>query len=386
MTVQRTTKPPAHCDIPTSHRVFGLFLAVCLLAGLATANAVTSPGFDDGDIELTLQGFSFAPQWPPDLVIRGTWPDACVPQLRSARLREHQIDIELLHGGQPCAPVPQPFEWRVNPARLSGLDQFPLGIHEVRIFLSGADGVRELVAFRLLRSGGLDTASRPESGFWWSVDAGHGTALGGNGLSIEQQGDRVAVALLSYEAGVPVWFFGSADMPGNIARVPLMRMLGGSEPFSGAAAVPAATPGPALNLHFLGPALARAWLVRPRALTEASIEVETLDLARLPFAEGALDEAWRGEWAMLGDAARSAQVFDFTVSARSDAESFVLRDRNGEIELRCRVDPGAGHPVPSACDLLDGNVPMARFDHNGLDQLSGIDADGQPVRLLRLPR
>jgi len=382
MIVHRTTKTLA--ERASLAAATGLFALAAMLVPLQSCLAAT---FEDSDLSVRLVSeSSYAPQWPPDLVIAGMWPNTCLPSVLRSTLVDMHIDIELRSNGTRCADNPTPLSLKLNPARLAGLEQLALGIYEVRVFSRRADGLSELIAFRLLRSGGDDTRSLPESGFWWSVPTTTSPALTGSGLSIEYQGDHIAVTLLSYDRGAPVWYFGSASMSGNIARVPLARMVGGDEPFSAAGTPPVAEPGFALNLQFLSPSHAHAWLVRAAADSSGAIETQQLDLLRLPFGSGHIGNAWRGEWALLEDESRQARIFDLDDLATADAETFRLRDRDGHGVLQCRIENIGGHPMPAYCTLLDDGNILADFDHNGLDRLSGIGPDGHQVRLVRLPK
>jgi hypothetical protein len=299
------------------------------------------------------------------------------------------MDLLLRGSGGACAPIATPMKFIVNPAREAGIRQLALGVFQVRLYLLESDGSSRLIALRLLRSGsGQDDAfARPESGFWWSVPTDSQVpALSGSGLSIEQQGENLAATLLTYRGGSPVWYFGSARMPGNIVRIPLIRMVGGDEPFAGPNAAPDAEPGPSLNLQFLGPSHANAWLVHPLSGLSPAIEVQELNLLRLPFETERNGAGWKGQWALVAEDRRQAPLIDLVDLVTADAESFQLRDVGGEMTLRCRLGEIGGHPVPAFCTLENGAERLADFDHIGLDRLSGIDVDGRPVRLVRLPR
>jgi hypothetical protein len=359
-----------------------------LLLGAFGASLAAASGTHDNDIHLRLASASPYPvQWAADLVIEGTWGSSCLPSVTRTSLVDDRIDIQLHSAASHCAATPTPFQIKVNPARDSGLRQLALGVYQVRLFLQKGDGNSSLVAFRLLLSGGNDTRSLPESGFWWSVPVlDDGPALAGNGLSIEQQGDKLAVTWLSYEAGNPVWYFGSTTMPGNIAHVELLRMIGGGEAFSGPNAAPAAEPGLSLNLQFLSPSHANAWLTRAPSPGSESIEVQTLNLLRLPFESGHPGANWQGEWAFVVDNAAEARIVNLANLATADAESFRVSDSLGSVSLHCRLDSIGEHPLPAFCTLSDGASILADFDQVGLDRLSGLTPDGNRVRLVRLPR
>ena len=381
MIVHRTTK-----GFLASHCARRRFLFGLVLCALLWAPPGVGIEFVDDQLRVSLSGLPMAPQWPPDLLIQGVWPDSCPPVIVRSSLADSHIDIVLRRSSNHCSDVPTPLSLRINPAREAGLRQLGLGVFQIRLHLLGDDGSSQLLGFRLLQSGGTDTSSRPESGFWWSVPTDSQVpALAGSGVSIEQQGENLAVTLLTYEAGAPVWYFGSTTMPGSIAHLPLLRMVGGDEPFSGPGASPRAETGMSLNLQFMGPAHAQAWLVRPRRGAEQAVEVQELNLLRIPFQTDRIGAGWRGLWALVADDAREARVIELTDLLTADAESFRLRDRSGELTLQCRLDDIGGHPTPAFCSLNEADGVVADFDRIGLDRLSGLTTEGRPVRLVRLP-
>ncbi|MGB0135504.1 hypothetical protein [Dokdonella sp.] len=380
--------------VPTTKAVISRLGAcaalLCIAACMAPAVAQSDLrlGAADTDFSVSLVSANeFAPHWPPDLEIRLDWPTSCLPVISRTSLDDLHIDVHLHSAISGCAPASTPVTLRVNPARESGRNRIALGIYQVRLFLEQGNGSSELIGFRLLQSGGDITLTRPENGFWWSVTASDAVpALAGSGVSIEQQGDDIAVSLLSYEAGSPVWYFGSATMPGNIARIPLIRMVGGDEPFSSPFSAPGAEPGMSLNLEFLSPSHANAWLVRPRSEESLALEIQPLSLMRVPFNDEAAGKRFLGEWVLAVEDAREARVINLTRLITADEETFRLVDRFGSVSLQCRSQQVGGHASPVFCSLMDGASVLADFDVVGLDRLSGLDANGTQVRLVRLPR
>ncbi len=378
----------------TTNRITGsstacrFFINLCLSTALFSSSVASAYGVEDNDIQLRLMNpSSYAAPSLPDLIIEGTWSDSCLPTVVHSRLVDSHIDVQLRSAAVHCVASATPFQLKLNPARASGQSQLELGVYAVRLFLQIGDGNSHLVAFRLLRSGGNELASQPESGFWWSVSgADNSPALAGNGLSIEQQGENLAVTWLSYEAGAPVWYFGSAKMLGAVARIELMRMIGGGEPFSGANNAPEAQPGISLNLQFDSPSHAQAWLVRPQSLDSRAIEVEALNLQHLPFKNGHPGASWQGQWVLVIGDATEAKIVDLSKITTADAESFRVSDRLGSIALQCRLDSVGDHPLPGFCSLTDGAQVLGDFDRVGLDRLSGLTPEGERIRLVRLPR
>jgi hypothetical protein len=382
MIVHRTTNADANVRRASFWLPLALIFVVASWCSPSPARELV-----DEDLQLDLVSSSAAaPQWPPDLTIDGVWPDTCPPKVVRTSLDGSDIDILLRGSGRQCTKVATPLHLKVNPAREAGLQQLALGVFRVRLHLLQPNGSSLLIGFRLLQSGWDDTLSRPESGFWWSVSTPvQEPSLAGSGLSIEQQGENLAVTLLSYEAGAPVWYFGSTRMPGSIAHVQLLRMVGGDEPFAGPNGDPRAEPGPSLNLQFLGPAQAQAWLVRPRPGADRGLDIQALDLLRLPFETERDGAAWQGQWALVVGEARQARIMELADLVTADAESFRLSDRADGLSLQCRLNDIGGHPTPAFCSLFDGERILADFDRIGLDRLSGLAADGNPARLVRLP-
>jgi hypothetical protein len=364
------------------------FSGFFLLLGLLCASPVGAFGMHDDDIHLHLVSPSpYATAQPADLIIEGSWGSSCLPSVTHTSLVDDRIDIQLHSAASNCTASPTPFQIKVNPAREAGLRQFALGVYQVRLYLQKGAGSSTLVAFRLLLSGGNDTRSQPESGFWWSVPTlDDRPALAGNGMSIEQQGDKIAVTWLSYEAGNPTWYFGSTTNPGNVARIDLLRMAGGGEAFSGPNSAPGAAPGLSLNLQFLSPSHANAWLVQAQSPGSESIDIQALNLLRLPFESGHPGANWQGEWAFVVGEASEARIVNLASLATADAESFRVSDRLGSVSLHCRLDSIGEHTLPAFCTLSDGASILADFDQVGLDRLSGLTPDGDRVRLVRLPR
>lgn len=363
----------------------GRFARLLLCGSLILTGGVASA--EELDVQLALTAVSeHSPATPPNLEVRTTWPLSCLPAVERTTLDGMHINIHLRAGLARCAAVPTPLAFKVNPVLDAGLSQMALGIYQVRIYLGRGDGSSELVAFRLLEAGRSPDA-RPESGFWWSV-AGDGdvNVLTGSGITIEKQGNNIVVGLLSYDAGSPVWYFGSGNLSGPIAHIPLLRMNGGAEPFSGASGSQGADPGPVLDLSVSGPARAEAWLTRPLAGSSFTIETQHLEFMRLPF-ESAAATAWQGQWVLREADSRNIRLFDFSHSVTADAENIELGDPNPGASLKCRMADKSGHAMPLLCTLEAGTEGvLAEFDRIGLNRMEGYSPDGRPLEIVRLPR
>ena len=282
---------------------------------------------------------------------------------------------------------------RANPPRPpresgigGGLVQLPLDVYEVRLFLHEADRSGTLIAFRWLDASGDLGLSRPENGFWWSLGTRDQVpALTGSGITLERQEDRLAVTLLGYDAGNPIWYFGSTTLRGSVARVHLMRMVGGSGSFDGLPTAPIAEPGPVIHLQFEAPARAKAWLERPQPGSEHAIELQALELLRLAFAPGRTGTAWRGRWILLRTGGDLARVIALTSGSTVDADSFRLGDDAAFTTLDCRLTDTSGHAMPGSCSLAEAGAVLATFNRVGLDRMVGQDANGEAIEFLRVP-
>ncbi|MBN8480741.1 MAG: hypothetical protein J0L88_04025 [Xanthomonadales bacterium] len=338
----------------------------------------------DLSVSLTAQS-PHAPGAPPDLVAALVWPDPCLPTLERASMSTGHIDLELRAGSAACAAAPTPLALRVNPARASGLNDFQGGLYEVRVYLREASAPPRLVAFRWLDASVESGPIHPESGFWWPSRSGDG-AVGSapvSSVTIERQGGRIAVTLLGFANGAPTWYFGTADLVGNTARVRLMRMLGGNDAPGVPPRATIAEAGPALHLNFSSPARAEARLEQPLPGADLGIDLQPIALTRLAFEPGRAGASWLGTWVYTRVDSSEARLIAFSATRSSDAESFGLVDMDGDATLECRQ--GSAAALPETCVFRMGGAPDAIFDRVGLDRFEGRTADGTSVRLVRMP-
>ena len=367
-----------------SNTTTGVMLLLGLLCGAAQSAHSTGSGLE---LSMTLAPSSLhSPAAPPDLIIATTWPDACPPAIERVTMLPGHVDITLRAARLACAATPTPHEWRLNPARAAGWTEFPASLHEVRLYLHDGERAAELIGFQWLDSTGESSLVQPENGFWWPSRIDSTTnVMSGSSITLERQGDRVAVTLLGYERGVPTWYFGSADLRRNSAHLHLVRMHGGADAFEAAADATVVEAGPVLHLHFSSPARAEARIERPLQGSGRAIELQALSLMRLAFLSGRAGDAWRGAWVFVRDGATDARIATFSTARTTDADSFSLADDAGSSALDCRYIDSGDDVVPSTCTLSQEGARLATFDRVGLDRLDGRAADGTSVRLLRIP-
>ncbi|MEP7044027.1 MAG: hypothetical protein ABI843_13270 [Dokdonella sp.] len=354
---------------------------VCALAGgsLAHANAA---GPTDIRVRLVSQPATLALR-SAVLGISGKAPIRCAPTVGSVALDGNNLNITLQPAATACGKGAAAFSLRVDPNAGSGLPALPGQVYRVRVYSAGND-TTQLLAFSLIDIGSSTTAPTPENGFWWSEASNEtGPAAPGNGASIEVQGDKLAVGLFGFtDTGAATWTFGSASLQGRVARAALVQLADGDSNFAATANPPNALAGPRLELEFLSPSRARAYIVRGEAGRDA--DVRTLMLSRSRFATGTLGSGWSGQWVLLPDDESAPRVFDFANASSQDAETFHLADIGRDATLDCRL--AAGTQQPEVCTLSTAATPLADFDQVGVDHLSGRGSDGARVRLLRIPR
>lgn len=325
-----------------------------------------------------------------NLTVSGQWPSQCPPALEGVSLDGLDLRIDSRSVLGLCERREMPFSIELNPALALNRQVLPPGIYHVSFYAAdGAEAQPALRAFALIdRSPIGATPIVPETGFWWSANAADSEA-DRSVLSIELQADQLSVALMSYDGtGQPVWYFGAATYAGHIASIPLLRLSGGSGPFSPAPAQPHGNPALNLDLQFVSAAHANAWLTRPAG--NGALQLQSLDLVRLPMAESIAGQTWQGDWVLVSDApGATPQRLRLDNFQSLDAEHFQLSDDAGTTLLVCSREPGQPDWPPTACTLQRSTLADATiydFDSVAITRLDGSDHDGTAVHLLRVSR
>ena len=353
----------------------------CALALGSVAHADTAAPTDIR-VRLVAQPASVSAR-PLMLGISGKAPARCAPSVGSVTLDGNNLSIGLQPAAAACGKGSASFSLRADPSAGSGLPALPNQVYRVRVYLLG-NATPQLLAFSLLELGSTGAPPVPENGFWWSEASSEtGPAAAGNGASIEVQGDQLAVGLFGFaDSGAATWTFGSALLQGRVAHASLVQLANGDSSFAANASQPSAQAGPRLELEFLSPSRARAYVVRSEAGRD--VDVRMLMLSRAHFASGALGSGWSGQWVLLSDDETAPRLFEFASASSHDAETFHLADVGHDATLDCRL--AAGTQQPEMCTLSAASAPLADFDQVGVDHLSGRGSDGGRVRLMRVPR
>jgi hypothetical protein len=361
---------------PLRARFAGMACALSLLA-VPVAGAVEGGA---PDLTLTIEQLPLSSgRDVARVAIHGQAPLNCAPAIGRTWLDDADFSVELRSPTQGCDPLrQQPFTLRVDP-RASGLPLPANRVLRVRAYRThGATPV--LAAFRLFDTGPATAAQVPENGFWWSTaDAGSGEAVRATGASLEWQDGELAVALYGFtETGAPTWYFGSARPGGRVARVGLVQLAGGEPLLASSGGPPQALPGPRLEIEFLSPTQARAWLVRVE--DGRDVQLRPMLLSRARFASDDGGATWSGRWVLVPDDGQP-RTFEFRGGSRG-AENFQLNDPANDARLDCRVPVAGG--LPDLCTLSVGGQPAADFDRIGFDRLGGRGSSGAPVTLVRV--
>jgi hypothetical protein len=353
---------------------------VLLALAVASAHAQSAlPGFSirqDPAAEATS---------PWTLSITGNWPTQCPPTLQNVALDGNDLRIDARSMLDLCERRPSQFSIELNPALALQRSDMAPGVYRISFYAAdGAQARPQLRAFALLDSSATGSAAIvPETGFWWSDtgDAGANRTV----LSLELQGTQLSAALLSYdEVGQPVWYFGAAAYSGRIAQIPLLRLAGGNDPFSPASEAPRGTGAMTLDLQFASAARASAWLARPRA-EDGALQLQTLQLTRLPLAENADGSAWQGDWVLVSDASETIpQRLHLDRYQTLDAQHFELADSTGAATLLCTRAPAQTSWPPGTCALHLADGSVGRFDSVGIARMDGRDDHDVAVHLLRV--
>lgn len=368
---QRTTK--------AGHAV-RLAASVCLLLGAGAVHAGGGPR----DVRVQIERAVGVAAKSPAIVAWGLAPARCAPTADSIAVEGNDIGIVLKSPDSGCGKTMTAFRVRIDTAAHAATSLQPGRVYRTRVY-EGTSTASSSLAFTLLDTSDAESAPVPENGFWWSeASAETGPAVAGSGINTELQGKRLALSLFGIGgSGEATWYFGTTSLAGRTTRSSLVQISSDeSAPTPLAGTAPSAQAGPRIELEFLSPSRARAYLVRSEGGRD--IDVRQLMLSRSRFATGPVGSTWSGQWVLVGDENSAPQTFDFSEARSRDADAFRLEDAGKEATLDCRVTSGTDHP--EICTLSAASLRLGDFDQIGIDHLAGQDSGGARVQLLRVPR
>jgi hypothetical protein len=323
------------------------------------------------------------------LTVNGQWPTQCTPSLKNVTLDGTDMRIDAGSDLTLCDRKSSPFSIELNPALAVDKPSLDPDIYHVSFYAAdGAGSSPKLRAFTLLDRSAPDAPSIvPESGFWFTSNNGDATA-NRTVLSVELQEGQLSVALMSYDTvGQPVWYFGAASFNGHIAHVPLIHIVGGNDPFDTSAQGAHGDSMLTLDLQFESGAHALAWLGRERgSIDDSTLQLQSLDIVRLPLSETSDGQAWQGDWVLVADAEQATpQRLHLTQYRAVDAQHFEVSDPAGTAVLSCTRESSQPEWPPSSCSLRQSNATAAStFDSVALSRMDGLDGNGVALHLLRV--
>jgi hypothetical protein len=345
--------------------------------------------YADNGSPFAIEQHAAAASW--SLSINGRWPTQCTPSLKNVSLDGTELRVDARSDLTLCDHTPSPFSIELNPALALDKTSLDPGIYHVSFYAAdGANAAPKLRAFSLVDHSASDAAPIvPESGFWFTANTADVSA-DRTVFSVELQDGQLSVSLMSYDAvGQPVWYFGAAPFNGHIAHVPLVHVVGGSDPFNPSASVAQGDSMLSLDVQFESGAHALAWLGRQRGTgDDSSLQVQPLDIVRLPLSETRDGQAWQGDWVMVADADDAApQKLHLTQYKAVDAQHFELSDASGNAVLNCTRESTQPEWPPSSCSLRQANGTLtAAFDSVAISRMDGQSSAGGTLHLLRITR
>lgn len=366
----------------------GFAIALVMLAGSLCAQPAQGDGDGDGAYSIKPRVLVNALPAAWNLSISGQWPTQCPPTLQTVALDGADLRVDARSVLGLCERRAMPFSIELDPALALNRALLPPDVYHVSFFAAdGAQATPKLRAFSLVdRSLGSRAPIVPETGFWWSTGATQANA-DRTVLSIEAQQGQLSTALMTYDgAGQAVWYFGSAPYAGRVANLSMVRLSGGSGPFSAVASQPHGDSTLTLDLQFLTSAHLHAWLSRPR--NDGSLDLQHVDLVRLPLAEAADGQAWQGDWVLVIDGTdASPQRLNLNEYQVLDATHFQLSDSSSASVLLCSRDPAHPEWPPASCSLRQiSSSSDADFTSVAISRMDGQRHDGAAVHLLRVSR
>ena len=364
-------------------RVLRRGLALLPIGVLATVLAYAADG-GPYDIQTRTDSASWS------MNIDGRWPTQCPPALKSVTLDGTDLRIDARSDLTLCERSAMPFSIELNPALAMDRSALDPGVYHVSFYAAdGANAAPTLRAFTLVdRSASDAPVITPEPGFWFTANTPD-VASNRTILSVEHQDGQLNVALMTYDdIGQPTWFFGAAAYNGHIAHVPLVHVVGGTDAFHPSIAQTRGDSLLALDLQFQSGAHALGWLSRERGtVDDSNLQVQPLDLVRLPMTDSGDGQAWQGDWVLVSDDDNAPQKLHLAQYHAVDAQHFELADPASQITLSCTREPTQPDWPPSSCSLRRGTDSVSRaFDSVALSRMDGLDSNGTAVHLLRVSR
>lgn len=332
---------------------------------------------------------------PWSLRISGLWPTDCLPTLESVNVEGNDIRIVTRNQKTLCLQHPTSFNLIVNPAAAVGRSLLDLGVYRVSFYAAnGLHAPLMLSGFALINTGSavVKQGIEPESGFWWpQKNLNYPNTAPSMGFNLELQGTTLVVSTLSYnDKGEPVWYFGSGKLAGRTAHIPLLHLRGPTLFGQGDAILfPQGGGALTVDLEFHSTAQATAWFTRSAELNhESALEVRSVSLARLPFANEPAGIVWQGEWIFVPDnPTQSPQRLHLDNLLNQNDQAFILLDNQTGYSMKCDRNMHQKDLPPTLCTLENiHGTAIAKFNTIAISHLEGSTTDNYRAQMIRLPQ
>jgi len=369
---------------PTKSRIWAAFALTLLLAQLSipTAWAVPQRASISAFPVILLPNENF------NLRISGRWDNSCIPEFERLDQIDGALIIHTTSAESNCLVEESNYQFEIQPgSEFSGLFQ-KSGVVPIKLFWRpDSSNLARLHAFALQPVAG-NTPANPETGMWWAKPGSELTTSGpGIGFSFEIQNQQLAMLSNLYDSqGAATWFLSSGTINENVMSADLVALEGGQSLFGDyAPPQPVANPGQ-VHLQFHGHASATAWFTTAADPdVKSELLLHPIELTRYVFASSGGIEALAGRWA-LSESFDQARITPSQIDLRvQGAAKSVLADVSSNFQLRCTSNRALTQITPSRCQMSDTQGGLYEFDNIGLNQMSGINPNGLPVTLVRLP-
>jgi hypothetical protein len=163
-------------------------------------------------------------------------------------------------------------------------------------------------------------------------------------------------------------------------------LAGGSDPLSAVSTIPRGEAGLTLDLEFHSSALATAWLSRAGDGEDPALQLQTMDLVRLPFDEAGDGSVWQGDWILVTDSDQAPpQRLLLKRIAVEDADRFRLGDEAVGVAIDCQLDTQNDELPPTLCTARrNDGTELGHFDAVAIGRMDGARTDGVAIHLLRV--
>lgn len=328
----------------------------------------------------------------PQLRVSGPWPNACAPELLPVFVDGPYIDIAVRQVGEVCGQAISQYSVTVDPAAANGFGSVPDGIYRVRFSVKDAASQATLLAFRVVdMTPANGRRVTPEPGFWAPNVAGEFLTSGsGIGFMIERQGGTLAMTTNAYTlGGNSAWYLSAGALGRSHFNGDLLRSLGG-QPLWGTYRGPQSVePAGSVDIEFSSNSTGVVWYAKASGEGILDpLDLMPVSVQRMNFALPLNGEALAGQW-VVSSTEGNLEAVPVALRLRferdlSSAREAVLGDGAKGYQLRCAIDSARADAAPARCRLTRNGAPAGEFDNNGLSRLSGRDANGLSLAMVRV--